>query len=135
MIVLLDSNVLFDVASRRQPHYAASNHVMALCRRRALSGAVAFHSVANLYYEYGKPGLPFIQERILRDLQVHGASAAVIAATLAAGFKDFEDALQCAAAQTAGAAFIITRNVKDFKFSPVPAMTPADFLARFHPET
>jgi predicted nucleic acid-binding protein len=134
MTVFVDSNVLFDVVGRRQPHYAASNQLLALCRRRALTGAVGMPSLANLFYEYGKPVLPFIRERLLVYFSVHGADAALIETVLAAGFKDFEDALQAAAAQTSGAAFIVTRNVKDFKFSRVPAMTPADFLARFHPE-
>jgi hypothetical protein len=41
--------------------------------------------------------------------------------------------LQAAAAQTAGASYIVTRNTKDFKFSRVPALAPADFLSEFNP--
>jgi hypothetical protein len=48
-------------------------------------------------------------------------------------FSDFEDALQAAAAQTAAASFIVTWNVKDFKFSRVPALSAQEFLKRFHP--
>ena len=46
---------------------------------------------------------------------------------------DVEDALQAAAAVVCGAQVIVTRNVRDFKGSPVPAMTPEDFLARHGP--
>jgi len=46
---------------------------------------------------------------------------------------DFEDALQAAAARANGAAFIISRSVKDFKRSHVPVLTPSDYLANFHP--
>lgn len=134
MTILVDANIFFDVVGRRQPHYAASNHILVLCGRRALSGTVAMHTVANLFYEYGKAVVPFLQERLLQDFAVQGASSAMIADTLRAGFKDWEDALQCAAAHTAAAAFIVTRNVKDFKYSPVPALTPTDFLRRFHPD-
>ena len=45
---------------------------------------------------------------------------------------DLEDALQAAAAVACGAQAIITRNERDFKGSPVPAMTPEAFLRR-HP--
>ena len=45
MVVLLDTNVLFDVLSKRQPHYAASNQILCLCRRKAIVGAVAYHTV------------------------------------------------------------------------------------------
>ena len=49
------------------------------------------------------------------------------------GMADFEDALQVAAAGTANASFILTRNVRDFRYSRVPALAPQDFIRRFHP--
>jgi hypothetical protein len=48
MNVLIDANVVFDVVEKRQPHYAASNQVLCLCRRRVLAGMVAYHTVANI---------------------------------------------------------------------------------------
>lgn len=42
---------------------------------------------------------------------------------------DFEDALQTAAARACGARSIVTRNVRDFARSPVPAVTPGAVLA------
>ena len=42
---------------------------------------------------------------------------------------DFEDALQVAAARACGASCIVTRNVKDFAESPIPARTPAEVLS------
>lgn len=133
MIVLVDANVIFDVVAKRQPHYSASNQILQLCRRRVLAGAVAFHTVANLFYEYDREALPFLKDHLLPVCSVHGANSPTILDVLKAGFKDWEDALQAAAAQSAGAAYVVTRNVKDFKFSTVPAMTPKDFLERFHP--
>ena len=41
---------------------------------------------------------------------------------------DFEDAMQVAAARACGARHIITRNVSDFRCSPIPALTPGDAL-------
>ena len=134
MIVLVDTNVVFDVIGRRHPHYAASNQILCLCRRRALVGALAFHTAANVFYQYGKAAVPFLRTRLLVDFSVHGATSSVINDVLRWGLTDFEAALQTAAAQTAGASFIVTRNVKDFKFSRVPALSPAEFLKRFHPE-
>lgn len=45
------------------------------------------------------------------------------------GMNDFEDALQACCAEAVGAIGIITGNIKDFKNSPIPAMTPRAFLA------
>ena len=47
---------------------------------------------------------------------------------------DFEDALIAYAAERNGIDFIITRNKKDFLKSPVPALTPKEFVAIYKPE-
>lgn len=41
---------------------------------------------------------------------------------------DFEDAVVAASAEAAGCDYVVSRNVPDFAGSPVPAVTPADFL-------
>ncbi|MBO4321320.1 MAG: PIN domain-containing protein, partial [Treponema sp.] len=42
--------------------------------------------------------------------------------------NDFEDAVQAFCAKRAGVKLIITRNTKDYSFSPVSVLTPSDFL-------
>ena len=133
MNVLIDANVVFDVVEKRQPHYAASNQVLCLCRRRVLAGMVAYHTIANVFYQYGKPAVPFLKEFLLPHVRTVSADSPLVIQAPAWGMTDFEDALQAAAARANGAAFIISRNVKDFKRSHVPALTPSDYLARFHP--
>ena len=133
MNVLIDENVVFDVVEKRQPHYAASNQVLCLCRRRVLAGMVAYHTIANAFYQYGKPAVPFLKEFLLPHVRTVSADSPLVIQAPAWGMTDFEDALQAAAARANGAAFIISRNVKDFKRSHVPALTPSDCLARFRP--
>jgi hypothetical protein len=91
MIVLVDTNVVFDVIEKRQPHFSASNQILCLCRRKALLGAVAFHTVANVFYQYGKAAAPFLRDRLLEDFSVHGASSAILD-VLRWGLTDLEDA-------------------------------------------
>jgi predicted nucleic acid-binding protein len=45
------------------------------------------------------------------------------------GMGDFEDALQASAAFAARAELIVTRNTRDFRKSPVKALSPRAFLA------
>jgi hypothetical protein len=45
---------------------------------------------------------------------------------------DLEDALQVAAAESWGADLIITRNLRDYRRSPIKAISPDDFLKKFH---
>jgi hypothetical protein len=131
MKVLIDTNVLFDVYEHRQPHYQASNQVFCLARRAELSIAVASHSVANGLYYYGKPFVPFVQERLLDDAEVCCADAHLTRWCLGLGISDLEDALQAGAAMAFKAQFIISRNTRHFRQSTIPAMSPAEFLHRF----
>ena len=43
-------------------------------------------------------------------------------------FEDFEDCLQDECAKACGAEYIVTRNIKDYTNSTVPAITPDEFL-------
>ena len=132
MRILVDANVIFDVYERRQPHYAASQQICRLVQRRAVAGAIAAHTVANGFYIYRKPFAAFVCERLLEDFEICCADAFQTRSCLKLGFGDFEDALQAGAAIAWKAAFIITRNERDFKRSPIPAISPSVYLKRFH---
>ena len=43
-------------------------------------------------------------------------------------FSDIEDCLQSKCAEEFSADYIITRNIKDFQYSTIPAVLPDDFL-------
>ena len=45
---------------------------------------------------------------------------------------DYEDSIQSACASRIKADFIVTRNLKDFKNSRVPAISPSGLLERLH---
>lgn len=45
-------------------------------------------------------------------------------------WDDFEDAVQSVTAGRVRADYIVTRNVKDFVKSRVPALTPSELIAR-----
>ena len=45
--------------------------------------------------------------------------------------KDFEDALQAAIALSFGASYVVSRNLRHYRKSPVPAISPREFLAKF----
>ena len=48
--------------------------------------------------------------------------------------KDFEDAIIAESCARNGVDCIITHNVKDFRGSPVPAITPEEFVRIYKPE-
>jgi predicted nucleic acid-binding protein len=132
MRLLFDTNVIFDVIERRQRHYSASLQMVKQARRGVIEAAMASHTVANTFYRYQKAAIPVLKEYFLDEVEVVCGNAYQVVSVINLGFSDLEDALQVAAAMAWKAAFIITRNERDFKRSPIPAISPAAYLRRFH---
>ena len=43
--------------------------------------------------------------------------------------SDFEDAMQVAAARACNARHIVTRNLSDYRLSPIPAISPQEAVS------
>lgn len=67
-------------------------------------------------------------DRILAWAQIADVGDGAARRARALGFEDYEDALQAAAAESCLAEWIVTRNKTDFRNSPVPAISPGEFL-------
>ena len=131
-MILLDTDILLDVALDREPHAEASIALLELLERRPRMAFVAWHTVANFFYLV-RPASGAEQTRdFLVDLTgfvaVASSSTADLRFAASLPLPDLEDAMQVAAARACGAQYIATRNVKDFRKSPVPARTPAQLL-------
>ncbi len=129
MRALLDTDLLLDVALHRAEFFESSAAVLHWAESEPGRTAVAWHSIANLSYLLRPDARPFIRE-LLEFVEVPptGTDAAVQA--LEFPMHDLEDALQAAAALAFGASFIVTRNTAYYRRSPVPALSPVDFLKR-----
>jgi predicted nucleic acid-binding protein len=131
-LILLDTDVLLDVAFRREPHVEASRELLRLLERRGRMAFVAWHTLTNFFY-LARPAqgrdsaVGFLRELTSFALVAPGDTETFrFAASLE--MPDLEDAMQVAAAWSCGARFIATRNTKDFRKSPIPARTPAQLL-------
>jgi len=131
-VILLDADVLLDVALDRTPHAEASAALLDLLERRPRMAFVAWHTVANFFYLVR----PTRGARQAREFVVDLTAFVSVAPTdtddlrwaASLALPDLEDAMQVAAARACGAQYIATRNVKDFRKSPIPAGTPKELL-------
>ena len=132
--VLYDTNVILDVLLQREPHFTASAKALDAAGQKKVEGFISGHAVATIAYllqrQVGRDGTKSLLLHLLSNLKVAPVTDAGIRQALTGAFADLEDAICTAAAQEAGAAIIITRNVADFKSSPIPAVTPAAFRWR-----
>ena len=132
-MILLDTDVLLDVALDRTPHADAACALLDLLERRPRMAFVAWHTLSNLYYLVRPTAGDEIARGFVSDLTafvtVSPTGTDAMRYALALPMADLEDCMQVAAARECGAEYIATRNVKDFRRSPVPARTPAQLLA------
>lgn len=126
MRALLDTDVLLDVALARKPHAADSAAVLRWAEAGG-AAAVAWHSLTNCAYLLRGSGRPFL-ERLLRLVEVAPVATADAHRALDLPMSDVEDAFQAAAALAWRADVIVTRNISDYRHSPVRALSPAMFL-------
>lgn len=132
MNVLIDTDVLIDVALDRKPFVDHSAAVLDLAENRQFKTFIAWHSLANFYYLVSSSSNKKLTKDFLTDL-LQFAEISITAtkdAQYAVDLKiaDFEDALQIAAARACGAELILTRNIKHYKNSPITARTPEIFI-------
>lgn len=136
MRILVDCDVLLDVATGRTPFVTDSRKVLDWCESNPGKGFIAWHTVANVYYLCRKDSDSQTAKQFLHDLvvivDVVETGTAQVKHALVLSMKDFEDAMQSAAAVCAGVDYIVTRNIKHYRTAPIPAITPTDFLA-LHP--
>lgn len=135
MKLLIDTNVVLDVLQRREPYVRDSALMWKLCETERAEGFVSALTIANLFYIMRKDLNEEKIEGILQMLPLIFQLTELRPADLIqAGkmrWKDFEDAVQYATAQRIHADYIITRNIRDFQKSEIPAVTPEEFLTRF----
>ena len=131
-MILLDTDVLIDVALDRHPHSGPSSELLDQIEQGVESAYIAWHSVSNLYYivaptRGGLNARDFIVE-LTRFVEVATTDTEAIRYAAGLPMGDFEDAMQVAAARACGARHIVTRNVRDYERSPIRAIDPQEAL-------
>ena len=123
---LIDTDVLLDVALRRPKFFSGSADVLRWAERGG-QAAIAWHSISNCAYLLEDEGRVFLK-MLLSIVDVAPVAAKEAYRALDLPMKDLEDAMQAAAALAWGADCIITRNLVDYRKSPIPAVDPEEFL-------
>ncbi len=133
MKLLVDINVILDVALGRHPWAGDAASLLSAIETGHAVGFVAGHSITTIHYivarERGRQVAASAVTDVLRILEVAPIERGDFHQALVLGLSDFEDAVQAAAALKVGADFVVTRNGKDLREAPVEARTPAEILA------
>lgn len=132
--VFLDTDVAFDILSKREPHYGSSVKLLKMAAEDTLRLLISESSLANLFYlafdiykvkDAGQKLIDFVG---VCDI-VH-ADKTVVLTAIRSPFKDKEDGLQYYTALNSKADYFVTRNLKDYKHasSSLPVYSPSEFV-------
>ena len=134
---MLDINVLLDVFLHRQPHYAASAQVASRVASGDISGIVSAHGVTTVYYLTQRQADRMTAEgavdHLIRHFHIASLDKTGWQRARSLPLPDFEDAVIASVAEESRCDYVIARNTAHFTGSPVPALTPADFLCLLAP--
>ena len=135
MNIMVDLNVLLDFVQKREPHFQYSAIVISEILSKKVNGLLPAHALTTVHYLISKYDNQTRANRIIDWLLSNFAVVAndkpsfVQARNLQ--FDDFEDAVVSTLAKSSNCSHIITRNISDFEKSPIPAITPEEFVRRY----
>lgn len=133
--LLIDTNIVIDLLSKREKFYEEAAELFSLADRKELVLAISSLTFANTNYILTKLKSAKEAKAILRKfkvlVEVLSLDDKITELALSDNnFTDFEDGLQYYSAIENQIDIIITRNKKDFKKSNIPVLTAKEFLAR-----
>jgi predicted nucleic acid-binding protein len=131
--LFIDTDVIIDFLIDRKPFSREAAIIFTLIEQKKLKGFSSSLTFSNLYYVLRKIES---HKMVISKLDILSKMVGILKVeeqtiknALASGFPDFEDSIQYFSAVTSKKIdVIITRNIKDFKKSEIPVMTPGDFL-------
>lgn len=132
MKVLIDTNVVLDMALQRQPFADASTKVLFFAQTQRFRGYVSASVISDIYYILRKSlghaaSLDFLRHLVVL-CEVAAVKQTVIETALVSDFQDFEDSIQNCIAVESGLDAIVTRNAKDFAKSSLEILTPEQLI-------
>lgn len=133
MRILLDTNIVIDALSGREPFNAVAEQVFLCCERKGISGYLSGNSMTDIYYLLRKHLPEEAVRQHIRQLMVLFTVLPVgeVECTIALNspITDFEDAIQVACAERFGIDYIITRDSTFIQQCAI-AITPAAFIKK-----
>jgi len=131
--LFIDTNILIDLLAKMHPFYDEAATLFSLADTKKIDLSISALTIANSSYILLKQTDANEAKLILRRLKLivkilplH--DRIIDLALNDQAFPDFEDGLQYFSAVEHGQELIITRNLKDFKFSKLPVMTAKQFI-------
>jgi len=136
MKVFLDSDVLLDYLTGRNPFLNEIKIIIDKGIRKEIKLYTSSLIIANIHYfiaktENSKQAI-FKIDKLTSFIKVLSVGEPEILESVKSKFKDFEDCIQNSCATNNKMDLLVTRNIKDFKLSKLPILTPKELIVKLN---
>ncbi len=130
--IFIDTNIILDLLANRKDFHLEAQQLFTLADHKEIELFTSSLSIVNTHYILSQKLKQNKVNKALRQFKllvsVLNVDDKIIDLALNSDFKDFEDAVQYHCGMQYQMDLIITRNLKDFKFSEIPVMSAKDYL-------
>jgi predicted nucleic acid-binding protein len=135
MKTVYDTCIIIDALQNRVPFYPLAQQLILAAAENRIDAVLTAKALMDIHYLMRK----FLHSeeaaraeiaKLIELFEIESTTEEDCKEALRSGMSDFEDAAMAAAAGRIGADFIVTRNVKDYTRSPVPAILPGELVNR-----
>ena len=140
MRVLIDTNVIIDALTSREPWKENAEKIFIMAANHVIEMYITASSATDIYYLVKKymhsaEQAKQVMGKLYSLVGILSVSEAECIEALVSAVIDYEDAVVERTALKTDMDYIITRNVKDFQQGVVKAVLPDDFITLIEDET
>ena len=133
MRILVDTNIIIDALTGREPFREAAEQVFLIAANRAEDMYITASSVTDIYYLVRKhlhstEQSKDVMSKLFELFYILDVTSGDCMDALASEIKDYEDAVVACCAYRSQIDYIVTRNIKDYAASKVRAISPEKFV-------
>lgn len=133
MKILVDTNIIIDALTGREPFKDVAEQIFILAANQIADMHITASSATDIYYLVRKyfhstEQAKLIISKLYELFYILDVTSGDCIDALLNGMKDYEDAVVSCCAYRNQMQYIVTRNLKDYEQSKVPAILPDDFI-------
>lgn len=133
MKVLIDTNVIVDALTSREPWNKSAEQIFLMAAQKSADMYISASMATDIYYLVRKychdTGMAIqTMEKLYNLFGILDVTKEDCIQALTSPINDYEDAVVCEVARRSGVQYIVTRNTKDYVNSYVKAILPDEFV-------
>jgi predicted nucleic acid-binding protein len=133
MKALIDTCIIIDALQNRDPFADDAKAIFRATANNIFTGCITAKAVTDIYYlthrtVHSDTKARAILTKLFMLFDVVDTVGMDVRRAISSPLSDYEDAVMVETAIREGADCIVTRNTRDYTYSPIPVYAPADFV-------